>query len=58
MTPLQYLEFDISNRILEIVDMEEDRGDVEGATMALAKQIMGNVAQFINTHDYDLEDLL
>jgi len=58
MNQVQLLEHDISNRILEIVDMEAPRGDIQGVAEALTKQIISNVAQFIATHDYDLEDLM
>lgn len=62
MNPLDFLEFDIDNRIVELIDLAEGgevtRSDLQGMSGALAKNIISNIAQFIQTHDYDLEDLI
>jgi hypothetical protein len=58
MNPLQRLRMKIADDILQVVDTEAPRSDIQGLADVTAKLAIARVAELIQMHDYDLEDLL
>lgn len=58
MSELERLKMSIADDILQVVDFEAPRGDVQGVAEVTAGLVIARVAKFIATNDWDVEDLL
>ena len=58
MNTIDKLVMEYSDKMLDINNADMDYGDKTGAYMAIARQIIADLATKISDNDLDLEDLM